>query len=158
MSSDFGSRSRAKKPPYGWIAAAVLILLGLIGASFIPAWLKARNTAVADFAAWSVDGPPCPTVTPAQFVAERREAPKALLFSEVQFSRQYGHANCLYLHYDGGKSPETFPACQFTSPANLAVVTPKGTFHFTPGLGQPATVFVEHDQPRCVMAINKALF
>ena len=158
MTNDFGGRTPRKKPPYVWIGAAALILLALIGASFIPAWLKQRNAAMADFAAWSVDGPPCPTATPAQFAAERREAPKTLVFSEIQFARQYGHANCLYLHYDGGKSSETFPACQFISPANLTVTTPKGTFHFVPGLGQSATVFVEHDQPRCVMAINKALF
>lgn len=158
MANDFGSRAAKKKPPYRWIGAAALILVALGAASFIPAKIKQRNIAMADFAAWSVAGPPCPIATAQQFAAERRETPKALEFGEMQFARQYGHVNCLYLHEDGGKSSKTFPACQFTSPANLTVTTPKGTFRYLPGLGQPATVFVENEQPRCVMAINKAVF
>jgi hypothetical protein len=42
--------------------------------------------------------------------------------------------------------------CQFTSPSVLAVTTPKGTFYFNPGVGQPASLIIEHDQPRCILA------
>ena len=69
-----------------------------------------------------------------------------------------GHASCIDLRYDGGKGTGTYPACQFMSPAVLTVRSDKGTFRFLPGLGKDATVFVEHGQPRCVMAINKAMF
>jgi hypothetical protein len=158
MTNDFGSRLPRKRPPYRWIAAAALVLLGLIAISFVPAWIKHRNEAMAEAARFAIDGPPCPAASEAQFAAGQHVTPQGLTFGEVRFERQYGHASCSTLRYDGGKALETYPVCQFVSPAALTVVTPKGRFHFLPGLGQSATVFVEHDQPRCVMAINKALF
>ncbi len=157
MTTDFGSRSPRKKPPYGWLGAGGVLLLALIAASFVPAWFKHRNQAIAEAARWKIEGAPCPALTEPAFAAGYT-TPQGLTFGEVRFERQYGHVSCSTLRYDGGKALETYPVCQFISPAVLTVVSAKGRFHFAPGPGQSATVFVEHGQPRCVMAINKALF
>lgn len=157
MTQDYGARGPRKKPPYKWIVAAVVLLAALSAAVFIPSFLKHRTEAIADAGSLALQGPPCPTLDEAEF-AKGYSTPKALTFGDVRFERQYGHASCLNLRYEGGKAIETYPACQFMSPAVLTVVSPKGTFHYLPGLGKNATVFVEHDQPRCVMAINKAMF
>lgn len=158
MTSDFGAKSTRKKPPYVWMAVGALLLLGLIAASFVPAYFKQRNAAIAESGRWSISGPPCPALSAAEFAASGRVTPRGFTFGEVRFENQHGHASCTTLVYDGGTGRGTYPACQFMAPAVLKVTTAKGQFHFLPGLGQPATVFVENDQPRCVMAINKASF
>jgi hypothetical protein len=157
MTHDFGHSRRRKKPPYGWIAAVIVVFIGLSAAVFVPSWIKHRNEAIADAGKLALSGPPCPVLSEAEF-AKGYSTPNGLTFGEVRFERQYGHASCNTLRYEGGKALATYPACQFMSPAVLTVVSEKGRFHFLPGLGKDATVFVEHGQPRCVMAINKALF
>lgn len=157
MAQDYGARGPRKKPPYGWIVAVVLVLIALSAAVFIPSWLKHRDQAIADASSLALTGPPCPPLTEAQFAAGY-STPQGLTFGEVRFERQYGHASCIDLRYEGGKAMGTYPACQFMSPAVLTVVSEKGRFHYLPGLGKDATVFVEHGQPRCVLAINKAMF
>lgn len=156
-SSDYGARGPRKKPPYVWIAAIVLVLIAVSAAIFVPSWMKHRNEAIADANMLSLSGSPCPALSEADF-AKGYATPQGLVFGEVRFERQYGHASCVDLRYEGGKAMGTYPACQFMSPAVLTVVSEKGKFHFLPGLGKDATVFVEHGQPRCVMAINKAMF
>jgi hypothetical protein len=157
MSADYGSRAPRKKTRYAWIVAVVVVLVGLTAAVFVPSWIKQRNQAIVDSGMLALQAPPCPTLSEAEF-AKGYSTPKGLTFGEVRFERQHGHASCLDLRYDGGKGRGTYPACQFMSPAVLTVESDKGKFHFQPGLGKDATVFVEHGQPRCVMAINKALF
>ena len=49
--------------------------------------------------------------------------------------------------------PQLWPSvCQFTSPAALTAKTKAGMFYFLPGVGKPATLIIQHDQPRCVLA------
>ena len=50
----------------------------------------------------ALKGDPCPTLSEAEF-AKGYETPKGLTFGEVRFARQYGHASCIDLRYDGGK-------------------------------------------------------
>jgi len=136
------------------LAVAAAIAVGL------PAWLVGqsylgkREAALFLAREAAVDGPPCPTLTRAQFEAQGFKAPKATFYEGVTFARQFGHMDCRSLRYGAGWGTEVYPVCQFTSPRSLKVTTRKGEWYFAPGPGQPATVGAPRGQARCVMASN----
>ena len=101
-----------------------------------------------------MSGPPCPSLTEAQFASQLLKAPKATLYEGVTFARQFGHMDCSALRYGSGWGTDVYPSCQFTGPNVLVVTTPEGVWRFHTGYGQPATVSVPHGQAHCVMAAN----
>lgn len=139
------------------IGAMWLILLAVIVAALIPAgiwsWRRHIELATAEARAWTIAGPPCPTLTRQAYEAGPVRATLQVQLGDISFDRAYGHVSCNFIAYDGGRGFGDYPVCQFTSPAVVHVSTPKGETWFFPSTG-PATVSVPHGVPRCVMAAN----
>jgi hypothetical protein len=136
------------------MVAGALIFLGFAGWLYGGDYLRQRDLALGRAGEAKVEGPPCPQLTAAEFVARKLKAPKLTSYEGVVFGRQFGHMDCSALRYGAGWSTEMYPVCQFTSPSALSVKTDKGEWFFAPGPGQPATIAVPHGQPRCVMDSN----
>ncbi|TAJ70462.1 MAG: hypothetical protein EPO51_18205 [Phenylobacterium sp.] len=136
------------------LGVAAAIAVGLPGWFLSQSYLGKRDAALFLAREATVDGPPCPSLTKAQFEARGLKVKKATLYEGVTFARQFGHMDCRSLRYGAGWGTEVYPVCQFTSPRSLKVTTPKGEWYFDPGPGQPATVGAPHGQARCVMASN----
>jgi hypothetical protein len=134
------------------VAAAVAV--GLPGWFLAQSYLGKRDAALFLASEATVDGPPCPSLTKAQFESHGLKAKKATFYEGVTFARQFGHMECRSLRYGSGWGTEVYPVCQFTSPKSLKITTSKGEWYFDPGPGQPATVGTPHGEARCVMASN----
>ena len=132
------------------VSVAVVITLG-VGAVAYQA-VKSRATAVAHAKEWDIQGPPCPSLTAAEFAAKHYTAKKTFPYEEVTLGRLAGDASCSDVKDDGGKGFGTDKVCQFTSPATLTVTTNGQNYYFVPGVGQPATISIHRGVPRCVMA------
>lgn len=136
------------------LGVAAAIAVGLPGWFLAQSYLGKRDAALFLASEATVDGPPCPSLTKAQFEARGLTAKKATFYEGVTFARQFGHMECRSLRYGAGWGTEVYPVCQFTSPKSLKITTSKGEWYFDPGPGQPATVGTPHGEARCVMASN----
>jgi hypothetical protein len=131
----------------------VVIWFGLTAAVLVPKLNSDRDTAIADAKAWTIEGPPCPQLSPADAARWPYRPKQDFDYAGVNFGYVYGHVACMQIHDDGGRSMfHGHAVCQFTSPASVAVQSGGVTAFFTPGLGQRATVSVEGGVARCVMA------
>ena len=115
-------------------------------------FVRDRNAHVATARAWDIQGPPCPGLTQAQFTAQGYKARHTFDYDGVTLARHSGDASCSDVRQAGGKGLFNDKVCQFTSPATLTVTSRAGRFFFVPGVGQPATLAIHRDIPRCVMA------
>ncbi|WP_309605089.1 hypothetical protein [Phenylobacterium sp.] len=115
-------------------------------------FVRDRKADVATARAWDIQGPPCPGLTQAQFTAQGYKAQHTFDYDGVTIGRHSGDANCSDVKQAGGKGLFNDKVCQFTSPATLTVTSRAGTYFFVPGVGQPATLAIHRDIPRCVMA------
>jgi hypothetical protein len=136
------------------IATAVVVSVALPSWMFGGSYLHEREAALSRASEARIDGPPCPSLTRAQFEAQGLKAPKATLYADVVFARQFGHMDCRLLRYGAAWATEVYPVCQFTSPKGLKVTTPKGEWYFATGAGRPATVATPFGRARCVLAGN----
>jgi len=137
------------------IGAVVVVTAGAGLLTF--QFVKDRNAHIATARAWNIQGPPCPAMTEAEFTAKRYTALKTFPYDDAVIGRTAGDASCSDIKESGGKGLGTDRVCQFTSPATLTVVTPAGRWFFVPGAGQPSTLIIHKDAPRCVMASNFTL-
>jgi hypothetical protein len=109
----------------------------------------------AEKAYWTVEGPPCPTATPAQIHRIGRPLAQVVDFGEGRFSRISGAVLCTDLT-DGTFGLVKGTECQFNGPRALAVGSEGGFAYFDVPDG-PATVTVSRDRPpRCVLAAHYA--
>jgi len=146
---------RVPRIAWGLFGAAVLVSSYWYLASEYRDQVKLR---IADARAWRIDGPPCSRITPAEFLGNHKKGPRRFEYEGVTFFRRNGHVECAPIYEDGGTSDRFHPVCQFTSPGELLIRTPKGDWYFQPGPGQPATVFASRDAPpRCVLAAKLTL-
>ena len=138
------------------IAIAVAASLAVALPAYVVggAYLKDRDAALVLAREWTLDGPPCPSLTRAQFEAKGLKAPRALDYAGVTVARQFGHVTCSPLRYGDGWGLSHYVVCQFTSPNVLKVTTPKGNWYFEPGMGRPATMSTPHGLASCVLASN----
>lgn len=152
MSSDFGDRRRRapRRSLQVWVVlvATIGLSLAIVGAVLV----RNRNSQIAEAQALAVDGPPCASLTTEGFRAARLVAPLVFAYDQLRFGRAAGHVSCSQVGEKGGTAFGAVTVCQFTSPAALTVKTPKGSWFFLPGIGHPATIFVDKDVPRCVLA------
>ncbi|MDZ4370231.1 MAG: hypothetical protein U1C74_02260 [Phenylobacterium sp.] len=132
--------------PVGVVTTVLLSAL-IFGGSF----LREREAALARARDAAIHGPPCPPLTRAEFEARTLKAPKATLYEDVVFTRQFGHMSCDALRYGTGWGTDTYPVCQFTSANVLGVRTAKGEWFYAPGPGVPATISTPHGQATCVL-------
>jgi hypothetical protein len=127
--------------------------VGLIGWNY----LKERNASVATARAWDIKGQPCPALSEADWIARRYKAEKHFDYDGIDIGRHAGDASCSDVHSHGGTGFGTVRVCQFTSPDVLTVASKKGRFYFVPGIPHLASLIIEDDVPRCVMASNYTL-
>lgn len=152
------TRSR-RAPDYGavrrygvaHVAGALIVLTVAIGLVTWN-WVRGRDVDIATSRAWSIEGPPCPQLTAADWAARRQKAPKVFDYDGTQFGRWAGDASCSDVKTHGGTGFGVDKICQFTNPVALTVVSPAGAFYFLPGVGQPATLAIHKDVPRCVLS------
>jgi hypothetical protein len=138
------------------VISAVVVLTA--GAGLITFQLvKDRQSAVDTFKVWQVKGPPCPAMREADFQAKRYTALKTFDYDGTTIGRTAGDVSCSDVKSGGGKGFATDKVCQFTSPATLTVASKAGEFFFVPGAGQPASLYIHHDLPSCIMASNFTL-
>lgn len=155
--SDFGASKNGKgKPkPVVIIALAAAIAAGAVG-FMVFADRDSTNRAVEKASAASgatgITGPACAAGT-AEGKLGRGDDWMMHEFNDNLFGRRIGHTDCALTAAGGGQFDAV---CQFSSPAELKVVTKSGQeTYFDIGLGQPATVTVKADQTvSCVMAAN----
>ena len=134
------------------LAVAVLSTLGV--ASFYGyAYFRDQQKAQARAQAFDFAGAACEALTPAEFAARRLRIRNTFAYEEVEFGRAVGHADCAALK-QGVLGLTTTPACQFTSPVALSARTSKGERFWAVKVGQPATVFIDEGEPRCVEGAN----
>jgi hypothetical protein len=132
------------------VGAVVVITAG--AALLTVQFVKDRNAHIATAKAWDIQGPPCPAMTGTEFTAKRYTALKTFPYDDVTIGRTAGDVSCSDIRDKGGKGFGTDKVCQFTSPATLTVASPVGSWFFVPGAGQPSTLIIHKDVPRCVMA------
>ena len=153
--SDFGVSS---KPPNKGRARAFIIaaaVLAVAGVAFL-LWSnqdsrrRAIEGATATIKAEAVQGAPCAPGTPEGKLG-RGDQWLTATFTEVQFGRRIGHMDCAVA--EDKAAPDGYRSvCQFSSPAELKVVTKAGTAtYFDLGLGVPATVIVAGEKVSCVL-------
>jgi hypothetical protein len=148
--------TRALRAHARWFGAIHLVvgaaILAVVGGLMSWDFVKHRQANVAVAQRWNIQGPPCPAVTGAEWAAKHETAPRTFEYDGATLGRVAGHVICQDVMGNGGTALSANQMCQFTSPAALKVTTRKGDFYFLPGVGQPATVVIEHDVPRCLLA------
>jgi hypothetical protein len=152
------SRGRGAARRFGMahvIGAVVVITAGAALVTF--QFVRDRAANVATAKAWNIQGPSCPALSQADFTAKRYTALKTFDYDGIAIGRAAGDASCSDVKDSGGKGFLNDKVCQFTSPATLTVTSKAGSFFFVPGVGQPASLVIHHDRPRCVMASNFTL-
>jgi hypothetical protein len=149
---DFGSPS-PRPQPWGRIVLAGAIGLSLAVAAFVPRLQRDRAEAIAQWRAWTIEGPPCPSLGPVEAARWPYQAKKTFGYAGAGFGFAIGHAACSEIHANNGTDRfRGYPVCQFTSPAVISVEAGHVRAFFTPGLGQRATVTVKDGVITCVMA------
>jgi hypothetical protein len=141
---------RVRRIGVAHVVAAVVAsaaVAGVLAYNFVQT--RDKNVAVAQ--AWKIDGPPCPSLTKAEFAAQGYKAPKSFDYDDVTIARKAGNVSCQDVKRSGGKGLLHDQVCQFTGPAALVVTTKKGEFFYVPEVGKPATVYVHDGAPRCVL-------
>ena len=145
---DYGALRR-----YGMAHVIGAVLVIAAGSGFLAyELLRDRHDNIATANAWDIKGPPCPQLTAAQWEARHLKARQIFDYDGRKIGRWSGDANCNDVHDKGGGGLFVDRICQFTNPTNLMVQTPKGTFYYDTGVGQPATLSIHKDEPKCVLA------
>jgi len=148
--ADYGERRKRRRgTPFG--AVAIGVGVPLLAATAAVSWLIQRQHAIEEAAAWAITGPPCPTLTLAEFQSAPRAPFEGFTYEGVGFDRQFGHVSCNAVVNNGGRGSGTFPECQFTSAGVVKISTQRGDVYYSTG-SQPSTVAVRQDQPSCVLA------
>ncbi len=130
----------------GVSAAAGVVIVAGIQIATVPH--QAANKAY-----WTVEGPPCPTATPAEIHRIGRPLAQVVDFGEGRFSRISGAVICTDIT-DGTFGLVKGTTCQFNAPRALAVGSEGGFVYYDVPDG-PATVTVSRtDPPRCVLAAH----
>jgi hypothetical protein len=145
---DFGGGRR-----YGmvWVIGVVILITGG-GGYFTYEYVRNRGVNIATANAWDIKGPPCAQLTAEQWGTRHLKARQVFDYDGRKIGRWSGDANCNDIHTSGGAGFGVDRICQFTNPTNLLVMTPKGTFYYDTGTGQPATLSIHQDMPKCVLA------
>lgn len=97
---------------------------------------------------WDVAGPSCAIVTA---LPATSRSPKAFEYGGVHFERRFGHVACTPVPKSASLNAATYPVCQFSGPAAVAVTTGDQTIVFKPGVGRAATVSVRDGKISCVV-------
>ena len=128
--------------------------LGLLGVGMVALAIGAfvydhqRKADAAEAAFWSMEGPACPTLDQAAYVAAPGKA-KVTVFQDIRFEYRVGHMMCI--RRPNERSGGDHPVCQFTGPDALGVKMAGAAAYFAPAGGRAARVAVEDGTVRCVV-------
>src|SRR5512143_566176 len=116
---DYGAVRR-----YGMAHAigAVLVITAAIGMITFQ-FVRDRNANIATAKAWDIQGPACPELSDAEWIAKHEKAPKTFDYDGVRLGRWSGDASCSDVHDKGGRGFGIDKVCQFTSPLTLSVIS-----------------------------------
>ena len=151
LTNDFGVRGRRAGPPVARMA--LVIGAPLLLATIATGWFLHRQNAVANARAWTISGPPCPSLTAAAYQSSPTPVTRAFDYDGVVFARASAEVSCNEVVKDAGRGWGRFPVCQFNSPGMLKITTSRGDFFFAVS-GGPATVSVRDGQPVCMRNSN----
>ena len=147
-----------RKPAPRWLwpalsGLAVALILGGLTARY----LDIRATRIADARAWTVEGPPCPSISEAEMMRDPGGGLRSFEYGEATFVRRRGEVECAPVYEDGGRGDTFHPVCRFSRPGDIQVRTVDGAWQFRPGPGRPAVVSVSRGgRASCVLANRQA--
>jgi len=147
MALDYGAQ---RKPRRGVLIISGAALAVLAVSALILIVVHDRQAKIAEAKAWTVRGPPC--ARGAGVAWDQSDAPPQIVdFGKARFARAHGATRCAELGYNGGRSDDVFPVCQFDHPGRLQITTDHGASLFELGPLDSATVSVERGVARCVL-------
>ena len=132
------------------LGLGLLLALAVVAAAVSWNYLSHRKQDLAE--GWIGDRPACPELAASAYAAKgypRGERSSA--YEETEYARQFGHMECKDVVSKGGLGFLNHPVCQFSGPAALRVKAPAGEVFFEPGIGQIATVSIEHGRAACAI-------
>jgi hypothetical protein len=153
MAKDYGGRSGRKGATGAVVIAFVVVAIVAIA---VFAWREHQREAAAEArvaAFWTVNGPPCATLSVAEIAGVARRPTKRVEFDAARIARSYGDGACR--EFEGGlaKSVGGDLICQFSAPGWLEVRAASGPAYYAVGNGS-ATVVVADGAARCIKAAN----
>lgn len=151
--SDYGMRKKSKGARGLWIGLAVFLVIAVvIGYLAIG---KLQPQWVAEARAWTVKGPPCPTVSAAAFKSGGAPINETFEYDDVVFARAFGIASCAQIHDHGGVGFGRTSICQFSSPRALSAHAAKSDTFYALEVGQPVTVTIDGGSISCVIGASQ---
>jgi hypothetical protein len=148
MPRDYGAKPRSRSR--GRLALGLILALAVVAVCVTWNYQSHRKQDLAE--GWIGDRPACPQLSAGAYAAKgypRGERSSA--YEETVFARQFGHMECKDVVTKGGLGFLTHPVCQFSGPAALRVKVGAGDTFFEPGVGQIATVSIEHGRASCAL-------
>jgi hypothetical protein len=157
VTKDYGVRSVHRGLPLLRAAAGGI---GFIALAMIPVGVAQQNqqrqAAIAEARSWMVAGPPCPVVSRLSDIGFLPTL-RTVRFDGVRFGRAYSFMMCSDIADDGGRGQGSVSVCRFNDPMVVEVTTPKRhAIFFT--RTQPATISVDHGQPKCVLNRSRSIY
>jgi hypothetical protein len=131
------------------IGAWVMIVLAAVALVVVD--VVDRSTRMSVAREWTASGPHCARTTPTALLAADEAPDQLSVFQGVRFARTHGAIRCNTIGYNGGRSGEDLPVCQFDHPGGVEVTTSGGRYDFLLSPMSPATVQVHHGVPDCVV-------
>lgn len=129
------------------LAGMVVIAASLGLCAFI--YLAQKNASAVEAAFWSLEGPPCPTMTQAAY-DRAWGTPQVTRYDGASFEYRVGHMMCTRRPSEG-RDGALYPVCQFTGPVFLGVTTARGRYAFQPPYTHAARVGIIDGEARCVL-------
>jgi hypothetical protein len=147
MALDYGAQ---RKPRQAVVIISGLVLAAIAVGCLTLIFVNDRQAKIAEARAWTVSGALCPQGADGSWDASDGP-PQIVDFGNARFARAHGAIRCTEIGYDGGRSDDVFPVCQFDHPGHLEITTDHGATRFEVGPMDPATISVEHGVARCVV-------
>jgi hypothetical protein len=126
------------------------IILAILAVGGFHKWQADQVVDRGEAAAWTVAGPPCPTISAAAF-QQLAITPHSFDFEGLTGDMAHGAVSCAEIRFDGERATRPFPVCQFSAPFAVHVDRMGGDVYLEPGVAKPITVSLPDGQLRCVI-------
>jgi hypothetical protein len=144
---DYGVRRAGGHPIVIACGVGAAVLVGIYLATQLPYSHKAEG---AEQAAWTVVGPPCPTLSAADYQALGVK-PQPFDFENIHGDSENTDATCNVVDLDHHGHTASTTICQLTAPFAVHMKTPNGDFYFKPGVGKPVAVSIAEGEVSCTI-------
>jgi hypothetical protein len=150
---DYGVR-RARRPtplPLALSGLSILIVVASMAVFKTHEVTAEHRWIVAQAKAWTIAGPPCPSIGALSDVPYAIHPLETFSFQGVRFSRAYGYVSCQDILERQGRGPGTITVCQFNSPTVLQVVAPRARGLWLTDTHRATVTIAGDGAPRCVL-------